>query len=262
MEDADTDGDQAGNYEITLMGVGRAGSATVTVISGALVAEAEVILTGPADSISAEIEQSSIEIGGSTFIVVTVVDSGGNGVAGVQVDVSPNAAGQRNIVGPAEKSLTVAATDDIDKDVDGDQTVDKGDLPACGNDVRADNTETADVNEDAGLNDAEGDDIGAGTNDSGQCVIQVTAPDNAAPAPDATRGTHSVTVGVYAGDPLAFNDKIDTVTLEVEVGGPPTTISSDAPEYVDSLSSTKITLTVVDDEEVRVGGTAYSVPAG
>ena len=50
-----------------------------------------------------------------------------------------------------------------------------------------------------------------------------------------------------------------TASVEIEVAGGPSTIESDAPEYVDPLSDTTITVTVRDDEGVLVGETDINV---
>ncbi len=78
-------------------------------------------------------------------------------------------------------------------------------------------------------------------------------------AADAARGTHSVVINALSGtatdalDTYTRNSDVDKVTVELQVGGPPSSVTSDASEYVDPLSSTKITYTVWDDEDVRVG---------
>ena len=125
-------------------------------------------------------------------------------------------------------------------------------LPACG-----------DFNPNEGVDDPATEDVdesvvaatfSAGTNTAGKCVIQVTAPNPAGKASDATRGTHTVTIGTAS-------KRIPTVTVDIQVGGSPSTIESDAPERVDGLSETSIEVTVTDDEGVRVGATAIEVIA-
>ena len=49
--------------------------------------------------------------------------------------------------------------------------------------------------------------------------------------------------------------------VTIEVAGAPASIESDAPEYVDPLSDTTITITVRDDEGVLVGETDHHVRA-
>ena len=52
---------------------------------------------------------------------------------------------------------------------------------------------------------------------------------------------------------------IPTVNVNIEVGGAPASIETNAPDRVDALSSTKITVTVLDDEGVRVGAVPITV---
>ena len=98
-----------------------------------------------------------------------------------------------------------------------------------------------------------------GTNLDGQCVIKITAPkkDVGGAAADATRGTHSIAIAALSGDgdlaDYTANTKVDTVSVDIQVGGAPASVTSDATEYIDPLSSTKVTYTVWDDEDVRVG---------
>ena len=94
-----------------------------------------------------------------------------------------------------------------------------------------------------------------GTNGDGQCVIQVTAPDNAGTATDAARGTHTITL-VASNDGSAGPRGVNEPSVEVQVGGAPATISSDAPERIDPSTELTVNVTVVDDEDVRVGRVA------
>ena len=48
-----------------------------------------------------------------------------------------------------------------------------------------------------------------------------------------------------------------TLRFEISVGGAPAEISTDAPARVDALISTKVTITVVEDEGIFVGGCRY-----
>ncbi len=131
----DENGDETGTIVATLAGINRAGLATITVIAGDLTATAEVVLFGPVDRIEASPEQCSIEIGGSTFVVVTAYDCGNNPVSGVVVDVATKSNGSQDITGPAAKTVPVSGDNDVDKDANGNHAVDKGDIRACGDDA-------------------------------------------------------------------------------------------------------------------------------
>ena len=48
-------------------------------------------------------------------------------------------------------------------------------------------------------------------------------------------------------------------TLDIRVGGHPAEATDDAPDYVDSLSQTVITVSVVDDEDVPIGAQPVTV---
>lgn len=237
--------------KVTLSGSDRAGTATVTFISGDLTATLDIVMYGEVASISAEAEQGSIEVGGTTYIVVTALDRGGNPVADAQVNVDADADdGSGGITGPAERTIKVAATNNADKDADGDRAVDEGDLPACGN-QEATASDAIGIEVDTNLQTGDpAVDVGAGTNGEGQCVIRVKAPgaDTDTTDDDAARGTH--TIAIKAND---LDEADDKVSVAIQVGGAPTSITSDAPASVDPLSSTTITYTVWDDGNVRVG---------
>ena len=259
----DTDGDNAtdlvdGTLQVTLLPTGRAGVATVNFTLGELTAAVDVVFFGPAVSIEAEAMQSSIAIGGDTYIVVTVTDAGDNPVVGYLLLNTRKVAalnGGDGVIGPAAKSKEVVAAIDRDFDANGNRAVDKGDLPACGDQTAAEYATAGEAG--TGRTDllvaAADDSVGAGTNSAGQCVIYVNAPSGAAPTANATRGTNTVNVAGPAAD-LSTD-----VAVEIQVGGPPSSISTDAPAYVEPLSSTKVTITVVDDEEVLVGAIPASV---
>ena len=239
--------------KVTLNGSNRPGTATVTFSSGELSATASIVLYGPVATISAASEQGSIEVGGNTNIVVTVLDSGDNPVAGAQVDV---AAGATGVVGPERLANKVLVNNDTDKDVDGDQAVDKGDLPACGNQVSVE----ADATQDPpvvgmGLRTTTAD-VGAGTNLDGKCVIFVDS--SATPGSATARGTHTITVNAVNADGVAL-PKIGAESVEIQVGGPPSTIVSDAPSRIDPSAEVTVSLTVSDDEDVRVGKVTIEV---
>ena len=252
--------DETGTIVASLAGINRAGLATITVIAGDLTATAEVVLFGPVDRIEASPEQGSIEIGGSTFIVVTAYDSGNNPVSGTVVDVATKSNGSPDITSPADKATVVNGNNDVDKDANGNQAVDKGDIPACGDDTTAYDAGTNGVTTGSLGTANSGTSVARGTNLDGQCVIEISAPKkDVGAAADATRGLHSIVINALSGDSNELldtytrNTKVDKVTVELQVGGPPSSVTSDASEYVDPLSSTKITYTVWDDEDVRVG---------
>ena len=239
-DDQGTEADEAGTAIVTLTGADRAGDAVLTFTSGSLTATATVTLFGAASDITVEAEQGSAEIGGSTNIVVTVTDSAGNPVASkkfAQTDVrvtAPTVAGQK-----------VLAQVGYAKDVTGTAN----DLPSCGEDLATAETD-------------------GGTNSKGQCVIKVFAgkkdvdPDGdpdatvtgsnplAAQAVSAERGTHSIEISLDA------NTK---ATTEVNVSGAPATVMVNAPDSVEPLSQTKITVTVQDDAGVNAGVTDVKV---
>ena len=73
----------------------RPGIATVTFTLGELTHTVDVTLFGDAKSITAEADQSSIAIGGSTFIVVTVLDGAENPVSGAGPTCSADPAASR-----------------------------------------------------------------------------------------------------------------------------------------------------------------------
>ena len=241
---------------VTLTGSDRPGTATVTFNSGELSSTAEIVLYGPPVSISAETEQGSIEVGGGTNIVVTVIDAGGNPVAGTQVAV---AAGATGVVGPERLAQKVSVVNNIDKDVDGDQAVDKGDLPACGNQVSTEDTgEGEALVKGTGLRTTAGG-VGAGTNLDGKCVINVSS--SADPASSTARGTHKITVNAVTvvDTTVTAIPGIDAQSVEIQVGGPPSTIESDAPSRIDPSAEVTVKLTVSDDEDVRVGKVTIEV---
>ena len=146
-------------------------------------------MSGPIASISADAEQGSIEVGGETYIVVTAVDKVGNAVANALVDVDTGGT-NNGVSAPADRGepVPVSAVNDRDKDADGDRSVDKGDIPACGNDTDpdGDDADRDPTNLQTGADPAV--DIGEGTNGDGKCVIYVNAR-----AKDTTRGTHTIT---------------------------------------------------------------------
>ena len=271
--DGDTeDAGEAGVVQVTLKATGRAGVATVNFTQGTFTAAVDVVFYGAAASITAEADESSIEIGGSTYIVVTVLDSGGNPVANHEIATRPQTAAggdadNDGVVGPGAKAVEVDVNVNRDKDAGPPagtlRVVDTklGDLPACGDQTavaQAGAGIEADTNLVTDINDAANTDVGAGTNAAGQCAIHVSAPfsDDGNPANDATRGTNTVNI---AGPGATATDTSKDVAVAISVGGPPAEISTDAPSRVDALSSTTVTVTVVDDEGVLVGTVDSSV---
>ena len=230
-----------GNAVVTLAGAGRSGVATVTVSSGTLDPQTvEVTLFGDPTAISAAAEQSSVAFGDTVFVVLTVTDDAGVPVSGETVA----AAAKASVVGPDEDASGVTVVTDAGKNLNPDDSdpattnddsdfIDTGEYPPC-----------------------DGAATGGGTNAAGQCVAEVSvAGDNPdTPANEAaTRGTWTLTFS------LAGSNEKTQDSAEIEVGGAPASISSDAPAYVDSLSRTPITITVVDDENVRVGAVDIKV---
>ena len=247
---ATADNIPAGIITFTLRGNGATGTAEVTardLVSG-LSRTVSVILHGPAAALSASVDQSTIGQGGSTFVVVSVSDAEGNPVTGVlDVDFQSNKPLVPAIVPPEVPEGSTANNLGYSLNVDRDLPGRANDLPACGDHPNEDDANTADIDESEGSLG-----VAAGTGTAGKCVIQVTAPAETGVGDGATRGTHTLTVGTD-------NVRIPTVNVEISVGGAPASIETDAPANVDSLSSTKITITVLDDEGVRVGAVPVSV---
>lgn len=251
---ADNEDDAAadGTVTVRLSGNGATGTATVTFreLNTGLSRSVNVVMHGAAASISAAVDESTISVGSSTFVVVTVLDADGNPVVGNQTaDFENHEPTVPAIVGPDVPAGQSATLLDTSRVVDRDLPGTKNDLPSCG--LRA--AVVADPNADPPVEAAAGSN---GTNTAGKCVIELTAaggdtPDDA--SDDSTRGTHTLTVG------LTDDAKIAVVSVEVTVGGAPDSISTDAPARVDSLSATEITITVMDDAGERVGAVAYSV---
>ena len=240
MGEAAADG--AGFAAVTLTGGGAPGTATVTVrmTSGTVDGTAEVILFGKAKTITAVAEQSAIAIGESTFIVVTVTDAGTNPVAGATASVK----GTGGLAPPEKLDTPVGQVRNVNKDVDKDGVADKGDIPAC--DAAVETVEGAADPPVAAQFDS------TGTNRDGQCVIQITATDDKTSLDnDTARGEHTITIvgSADGADPKA----IDAVEVVIQVGGPPTTIETDAPARIDPSDELTVSITVVDDEDVRVG---------
>ncbi len=123
----------AGHAAVTFTPGGVSGTATITarVVGSALDQTVDVVMYGAAKTITAEPEQSALQVGGDTFIVVTVTDAGGNAVASHNVSVKSGANG---VVGPSTPSNEVGVSNTVDKDVApiGGAAAGAGDLPAYG----------------------------------------------------------------------------------------------------------------------------------
>ena len=211
-----------GDGFISVWGTGRPGVATVTFATGSFTETVEITLFGPAKKITAEADQSSVQAGGSVFVVATVTDGAGNAVGGHIVTVIQT--GDDGIKAPAgDGSVAVDATNSVEKDVDGTAN----DLPACS----------------------------AGTNSKGKCVVRVTAPNPEGTANDATRGTHTITL--QGSDPIVAADR--KVKVNITVAAAVETIETDAPARVDLSSRTEIKVTLKDDAGVLAGAQAVKV---
>ncbi|MXY88030.1 MAG: hypothetical protein F4Y92_04145 [Dehalococcoidia bacterium] len=255
---ADPDGttpdtiDSAGYARVVLTGGGSAGVSTVTVTVGDISASVDIVLHGPIAAIAASAEQSAIEVGGSTFIVVTATDAAGNPVKGQEVSTLA----QGGVVPPERLANPVQVLDEVNKYVGpanaGALVAAIGELPACGAHTGApDEAITADVDESRPGS--------TGTNDAGKCVLQVSAVggDTPSPADDAARGTHTITLVASAtGAPVPG---VDAAVVEIEVGGAPSSIETDAPSQIAPSDEVTVNITVLDDEDVRVGGVAIEV---
>ena len=220
-----------GTVQVSLNGANRPGTATVTATSGSVTASADVVLYGSPKTISANIAEGSLELGDSTFVVVKVIDSAGNGVSGINPFV---AGGGKAPSGPAADSVAVGTSDTVDKAkagksaiVDGNRVAANVDTPGCS----------------------------YGTNAKGECVVQVTATNAPGTSKDASRGTHTVTVQ----GPEEIKADARQVSVNVDVAGPSDSMSHDAPERIDTLTELKVTVTAVDDNGVRVGSVPFLV---
>jgi hypothetical protein len=236
------DVDSAGYARVVVTGAGSPGVSTITVTVGELTATADIVLHGTVKTISAELEEGAIEVGGMTRIVVTALDAGDNPVANQNISVKTKGG-----VTPPERLAKAVATDGgVNKDGGTQGSLkDKGDIPACSDvPLVADDANTDDVNEAVAAS--------SGTNDSGQCVIEVSAPGGgtATKADDAARGTHTIVVVAGTG---AGTKGVNEASVEIQVGGAPSEIQTDAPERIDPSAELTVNVTVVDDEGVRVG---------
>ena len=264
--DATVDGATVpGRASVTLNGKGVEGQAVVTARLGSFTATATVTLFGNAKNLTATPDQGSVEIGGSVYVVLTVTDGAGNPVSGQMV--AP--VSTKEVVGPNDDAVKVET--ETDTAADGDNRLGRGyskdkpaagkaaAIPACGDD----NTHIGEASttfeelfgpDSAGtvgnVDRTDAGNIGEGTNDKGQCVVYVTAPENTTDATkSATRGVHTLNFAIGS----------IKASTEIEVAGKPHSISTDAPDPIEPGSVTKITVSVFDDEDVLVGITSVKV---
>ena len=248
--DVNGDGDtadvgEAGWASVDLYGPALPGKATVTATIGTSSKTVDVTVFGPATKITVEERLNALGVNNqSTMLVVTVKDDGGNPVSG-QTFVT-GSGGSVTVEGPSDKAVAIGVSADVD-----DAVTDKGATsPNAAKSIPACNDDDTDIDSDTtGVQQLFAED---GTNDVGQCVIEVkTNQDTPANAKTTTtRGAHTITVS------LGKDKASDSVTINV--GGPPASITSDAPERVDALDEITVTVTVWDDADVPVGKVAFS----
>ncbi len=230
--------DGAGWATVELTGAGATGTATVTVkvTRGTLSNTSEVVLYGGVATITASSEQGAIAVGESTYIVVEAKDGNGNPVANAEMSLK-TATGN---VPPTKLANPVEVDDDANKEMTaGSLNPAVGDIPSC-------DAHVADTNDPSTFA------ASTGTDSNGKCVIKVTAGAGApGPADDAARGTHTITI--VAGATGAGTPGVTEAVVEIQVGGAPATVRSDAPPRIDTSAEVTVNLTVVDDENVRVG---------
>ena len=200
---------------------GVPGSSTITVLVGALgTGSTEVTFFGTADSLAADAPQSSINLGGGTFVTFTVADADGRPVKGAKI--TQPAVGK--VVAPdVEDAVPVAVALAQDDDETTADDPPKG-AQYCGD----------------------------GTDAKGQCVVRVSSA--AAPPTAATRGDHTLNFELVVNPTTTLDASVD-----ITVAGPPDSISHDAPGRIDTLDEIEVTVTVTDDAGNRVGTQAVSV---
>ena len=246
--------DGAGYAAVTLTGGGVSGIATVTarLTTGTVAGEAKVTLYGAQASITAKADSSAIAVGEKTFIVVTVKDAAGNPVA----NATASTKAVTGVAGPDPSSNPVSVVRGVNKDVDADGTADKGDLPSCESAAAVTTAEQSGDPPAPPLRFAS-----TGTNAAGQCVLQVEAIGPSAtvtnPMDFTSRGTHTITIVASANGTAP--PRIEAAVVEIQVGGAPATISSDAPASIEPSDELTVNVTVVDDEDVRVGRVTIEV---
>ncbi len=224
------------------------GVATVTVTtgSGKLATSVNITFYGPATTLTAVPESDSVQAGGKTFVVVTLTDAAGTPIPGTTLTDAAV-----TVAGPTTSAVKV--TTDIDKPkevgtLNGNVSA-AGEYPQCKTGtLKYDTTSKTYTASGAGASDIEG-----GTNAMGKCAIEVTAPKATTPATaattEATRGAHTITV----------KSGTLTATATINVRGAPHSITTDAPESVDALSETKVTVSVLDDMNALVGAVPLQI---
>ena len=151
---------------------------------------------------------------------MTALDAGDNPVANQEISVKKD-----GVTPPEKLAKPVGTNDEVNKNSGNLQSLaDKGDIPSCGSFTGpVDTPDTEDVNEARPGS--------SGTNDDGQCVIEVSAPGGDTPtdsSDDAARGTH--TIIVVAGSTGAGPKGVNEAEVEIQVGGAPSEIQTDAPD--------------------------------
>ena len=250
------DTNASGEATATLNGPAVPGIATVTAKAGPHTKTVQVVFYGPAAAITAEPRTGAIGFNNqSTFVVVTVKDSGGNPVPGRNFDVS--ATGGVSVKGPSDSAVKVLVSANVDDAVPafvaaGDGGTPAAVYPTAAKSIPACNIGVSESADTVPLFADKADGTGFGTNAKGQCVLEVkTNHDTPADArTTTTRGDHTITVSL---SPTV------SATATITVGGPASRITSDAPERVDALSETTITATVLDDTDVPVGAVAIRI---
>ncbi len=246
------DVDTAGWVRVAVKGGGTPGVSTITATVGSVTGTAQLVLHGPVKTLTAMAQQSAIEVGGMTYIVVTATDSAGNPVAKSRAGVKSGATG---VVGPSSTGNEVSVANNMNKDGGTKGTVQTGDYPACGGGITA-----VDANADDENSPVVGVFASIGTNGDGKCVLQVDAGSADGTSDDAARGAHEITIVALSGDTgTTANTKVEAVKLSIDVGGAPDDILHDAPERIDPSAELTVNITVLDDQGVRVGSTAIEV---
>ena len=245
---AATDGQPTSAPVLQSLGSPGVATVTATIRGTSMSATTTVTFYGTATGIEIASDQDALQIGDSTFIVVTITDAAGSPVARhTLLDTAVQ------VTGPAVPSVALAKAINVPKEVgtaDGIVNGAIGELPYCqtGTSVYDTTTTTNYLNP-----TPPGGDFNGGTNAQGKCVIQVTASGNDTPtnpADDATRGVHTVKVTLSA----TASDSV-----EISVGGAPSEITSDAPARIDPSDEITVNVTVLDDEGDRVGQVSIEV---
>ncbi|MCY4670222.1 MAG: hypothetical protein OXC29_19820 [Rhodococcus sp.] len=231
-------GDDTGKATVSLFGNNLAGEAKVTFIHLGLSHSVDIVLHGSAGKISADSDVSTVELGGKFYIEVSITDAADNAVQGY------NELTIEKLSGPSDDSNAIQPVANDDNELAARTNADKSMTPLCFQQL-------PDPDNAGSFLEA------AGTNSDGVCVIHMEAQNPTDTADDAARGEHTVLID--GGFKSGADDEKDQVSVSVNVSGTPETITTDAPESVEPLSETKITVTVRDDAGELVGGTNISV---